>query len=93
MNKKVYLCNRVVRSSKSQHISVLALSLNRYHKIETLLFCSDTQSDTTFLIIPSKDNASREHNKINLSVFYAEVRFIFAFGAKIRVFWRLIINY
>lgn len=24
--------------------------------------------------------------KINLSVFYAEVRFIFAFGAKIRVF-------
>ena len=55
LNKKVYLCNRVVRSSKSQHISVLALSLNRYHKIETLLFCSDTQSDTTFLIILCKD--------------------------------------
>jgi beta-galactosidase len=53
----VYLCNRVVRSSKSQHISVLALSLNRYHKIETLLFCSDTQSDTTFLIIHYKDTS------------------------------------
>ena len=53
----MYLCNRVVRSSKSQHISVLALSLNRYHKIETLLFCSDTQSDTTFLIIHYKDTS------------------------------------
>jgi len=35
------------------------LSLNRYHKIETLLFYSDTQLDTAFLIIRCKDSASR----------------------------------
>ena len=51
----MYLCNRVVRSSKAQHISEFALSLNRYYKIETLLFCSDTQLDTFFCIIPCKD--------------------------------------
>lgn len=51
----MYLCNRVVRSSKAQHISEFALSLNRYCKIETLLFCSDTQLDTFFCIIPFKD--------------------------------------
>lgn len=55
MDKKVYLCNRVVRCSKAQHTSEFALSLNRYHKIETLLFYSDTQLDTVFLTIHRKD--------------------------------------
>lgn len=55
MDKKVYLCNRVVRCSKAQHTSEFALSLNRYHKIETLLFYSDTQLDTVFLTIRGKD--------------------------------------
>lgn len=58
LNKKAYLCNRVVRSSKAQHISEFALSLNRYHKIETLSFYSDTQLDTAFLIIRDKDRQS-----------------------------------
>ncbi|MDY2633162.1 MAG: hypothetical protein SOV83_01035, partial [Prevotella sp.] len=43
--------NRVVRRSKSQNISALALSLNRYHKSATPPFYSDIQSDTRFLII------------------------------------------
>ncbi|WP_302581525.1 hypothetical protein, partial [uncultured Bacteroides sp.] len=55
LDKKVYLCNRVVRCSKAQHTSEFALSLNRYHKIETLLFYSDTQLDTVFLTIHGKD--------------------------------------
>lgn len=59
MDKKVYLCNRVVRCSKAQHTSEFALSLNRYHKIETLLFYSDTQLDTVFLTILHKDTQNR----------------------------------
>ena len=55
-NKKCTFANRVVRRSKSQNISALALSLNRYHKSATPSFQSDTQSDTSFLIIPRKDN-------------------------------------
>lgn len=51
----MYLCNRVIRSSKAQHISEFVFSLNRYHKIAALLFYSDTQSDTDFLIIRTKD--------------------------------------
>jgi hypothetical protein len=44
-------------------------------------------------IFRCKDNASREQNKINSFIFYAEAQLIFAFGAKIRVFWRLITNH
>ena len=55
-NKKCTFANRVVRRSKSQNISALALSLNRYHKSATPPFYSDIQSDTRFLIIPCKDN-------------------------------------
>ena len=54
-NKKCTFANRVVRRSKSQNISALALSLNRYHKSATPPFYSDIQSDTSFLIIRSKD--------------------------------------
>ncbi|WP_290455678.1 hypothetical protein, partial [Paramuribaculum intestinale] len=57
LDKKVYLCNRVVRCRKAQHTSEFALSLNRYHKIGTLLFYSDTQLDTVFLTIQRKDNS------------------------------------
>lgn len=46
-----------MRRSKSQNISALALSLNRYHKSATPPFYSDIQSDTRFLIIRCKDNA------------------------------------
>lgn len=56
-NKKCTFAYRVVRRSKSQNISALALSLNRYHKSATPSFQSDTQSDTSFLIIRRKDNA------------------------------------
>lgn len=66
MDKKVYLCNRVVRCSKAQHTSEFALSLNRYHKIETLLFYSDTQLDTVFLTILCKDSESRVLRQIYL---------------------------
>lgn len=69
MDKKVYLCNRVVRCSKAQHTSEFALSLNRYHKIETLLFYSDTQLDTVFLTILCKDNANEREIKANFLVF------------------------
>ena len=55
-NKKCTFAYRVVRQSKSQNISALALSLNRYHKSATPSFQSDTQSDTSFLIIQGKDN-------------------------------------
>ena len=55
MDKKVYLCNKVVRCSKAQHTNEFALSLNRYHKIGTFLFYSDTQLDTVFLNIRGKD--------------------------------------
>lgn len=55
-NKKCTFANRVVRRSKSQNISALALSLNRYHKSATPPFYSDIQSDTRFLIILGKDN-------------------------------------
>lgn len=54
-NKKCTFAYRVVRQSKSQNISALALSLNRYHKSATPSFQSDTQSDTSFLIILGKD--------------------------------------
>ena len=54
----MHLCNRVDRRSKSQNISELAFSLNRYHNSATPLFYSETQSDISFLIIHSKDSAS-----------------------------------
>ena len=62
-NKKCTFANRVVRRSKSQNISALALSLNRYHKSATPPFYSDIQSDTSFLIIRCKDSARREQDK------------------------------
>ena len=52
----MHLCNRVDRRSKSQNISELAFSLNRYHNSATPLFYSETQSDISFLIIRDKDN-------------------------------------
>ena len=52
----MHLCNRVDRRSKSQNISELAFSLNRYHNSATPLFYSETQSDISFLIILVKDN-------------------------------------
>ena len=52
----MHLCNRVDRRSKSQNISELAFSLNRYHNSATPLFYSETQSDISFLIIQDKDN-------------------------------------
>ena len=64
----MYLCNRVVRCSKAQHTSEFALSLNRYHKIETLLFYSDTQLDTVFLTILCKDT-NKSSAKANLFDF------------------------
>lgn len=54
-NKMCTFANRVVRRSKSQNISALALSLNRYHKSAAPPFYSDIQSDTSFLIILTKD--------------------------------------
>lgn len=51
-----YLCKRVVRSSEPQYITELAFSLNRYHKISLLPFCSDRQLDKSFLIILCKDS-------------------------------------
>ena len=62
-NKKCTFAYRVVRRSKSQNISALALSLNRYHKSATPSFQSDTQSDISFLIIRGKDSARREQRK------------------------------
>ena len=62
-NKKCTFANRVVRRSKSQNISALALSLNRYHKSATPPFYSDIQSDTSFLIIRGKDSARRAQDK------------------------------
>ena len=56
-NKKCTFAYRVVRRSKSQNISALALSLNRYHKSVTPSFQSDTQSDISFLIIQCKDTS------------------------------------
>ncbi len=58
-NKKCTFANRVVRRSKSQNISALALSLNRYHKSATPPFYSDIQSDTRFLIILDKENQNQ----------------------------------
>ena len=52
----MHLCNRVDRRSKSQNISELAFSLNRYHNSATPLFYSETQSDISFLIIQGKDS-------------------------------------
>ena len=51
----MHLCNRVDRRSKSQNISELAFSLNRYHNSATPLFYSETQSDISFLIILCKE--------------------------------------
>lgn len=59
-NKKCTFANRVVRRSKSQNISALALSLNRYHKSATPPFYSDIQSDTRFLIIRDKEKIGIE---------------------------------
>ena len=39
--------------------------------------------------ISCKDNANREQNKMNLFIFYAGMRFIFAFGTKIMQFGRI----
>ena len=61
-NKRCTFAYRVVRRSKSQNISALALSLNRYHKSATPSFQSDTQPDTSFLIILCKDSANRMQN-------------------------------
>ena len=58
-NKKCTFAYRVVRRSKSQNISALALSLNRYHKSVTPSFQSDTQSDISFLIIRINHNQIR----------------------------------
>ena len=63
-NKKCTFANRVVRRSKSQNISALALSLNRYYKSATPPFYSDIQSDASFLIILCKDNANHGNNKM-----------------------------
>lgn len=62
-NKKCTFANRVVRRSKSQNISALALSLNRYHKSATPPFYSDIQSDASFLIIQCKDIPDLEITK------------------------------
>lgn len=59
-NKKCTFAYRVVRRSKSQNISALALSLNRYHKSVTPSFQSDTQSDISFLIIHDKDSKRKD---------------------------------
>ena len=68
-NKKCTFAYRVVRQSKSQNISALALSLNRYHKSATPSFYSDIQSDTSFLIIRDKDSASERKAKENSAGF------------------------
>src|SRR5574344_344141 len=54
-NKKCTFAYRVVRRSKPQNNSALALSLNRYHKSATPSFLSDTQSDISFLIIQDNE--------------------------------------
>ena len=58
----MHLCNRVDRRSKSQNISELAFSLNRYHNSATPLFYSETQSDISFLIILSAKIVQTESN-------------------------------
>ena len=64
----MHLCNRVDRRSKSQNISELAFSLNRYHNSATPLFYSETQSDISFLIILCKDSHTHA-KKANFSAF------------------------
>ena len=71
MDKKEYLCDRVVLHSKAQHISEFALSLNRYHKITTLILYSETQSDTVFLIIRRKDTKMKANHNLALVVLLA----------------------
>ena len=71
----MHLCNRVDRRSKSQNISELAFSLNRYHNSATPLFYSETQSDISFLIILFKDSARREEDKMQscrICIFHSE---------------------
>ena len=71
----MHLCNRVDRRSKSQNISELAFSLNRYHNSATPLFYSETQSDISFLIIRCKDSARREEDKMQsckIRIFHPE---------------------
>ena len=63
----MHLCNRVDRRSKSQNISELAFSLNRYHNSATPLFYSETQSDISFLIILCKDNTFFRKMQIHLT--------------------------
>ncbi|KAA5273103.1 hypothetical protein DW701_10230 [Bacteroides eggerthii] len=50
-------------------------------------FSSNIEGNCPFifknLLIADKDNANREQNKMNLFIFYAEVRLIFTFDAKI----------
>ena len=66
----MHLCNRVDRRSKSQNISELAFSLNRYHNSATPLFYSETQSDISFLIIRCKDSANRLKTLLLHAKFY-----------------------
>ena len=72
-NKKCTFANRVVRRSKSQNISALALSLNRYHKSATPPFYSDIQSDTSFLIILCKDNIAMRYYGLSCSLVVSRI--------------------
>ena len=53
--------------------------------IQKYLFCRKEKKSFIVIIttIWCKDNANREQNKMNLFIFYAEVRLIFTFDAKI----------
>ena len=73
-NKKCTFANRVVRRSKSQNISALALSLNRYHKSATPPFYSDIQSDTRFLIIRYKSKLMIAEPRLHIKTFHNYVK-------------------
>ena len=73
----MHLCNRVDRRSKSQNISELAFSLNRYHNSATPLFYSETQSDISFLIIQGKDSAKNRLSEENEKIVFIFEREIF----------------
>ncbi|EEC52188.1 hypothetical protein BACEGG_03595 [Bacteroides eggerthii DSM 20697] len=59
--------------------------------IQKYLFCRKEKKSFIVIIttIWCKDNANREQNKMNLFIFYAGMRFIFAFGTKIMQFGRI----
>lgn len=93
LNKKVYLCNRVVRSSKAQHISEFAFSLNRYLKIAAPSFYSEFQSDISFLIIQCKDSYfSMNRHREALSIWHKSITFA-AFSAKISVLAKFLLEH